>query len=240
MPVHFDWLHIQEFAEMVYGLNTKTLDGGAGDSRTFLRIVAASRGMSPFLGRSVLLPYRVPLYLTVSGTLAEEKNMGMLSCGCILKRERKKLQKSAGVAKYSYSSSCYNAYALTQGQGCGSFRRVYGRIASMEHLARVQPPQIAGNVRANICGWLKTRWQDVAVTSNTTASEPNKQDRMRQWLNYGINTKMMNLVQNRSKPCANNYGHVRAIKKSHEEKWKCARTNQRAASRIRENGRWIL
>ena len=65
-------------------------------------------------------------------------------------------------------------------------------IASMEHFNEVQrASDMPGMSVPTYAEWLKTKMaeESFAVTSNTTAEdEPNKQDRMRQWLNYGINT----------------------------------------------------
>lgn len=65
-------------------------------------------------------------------------------------------------------------------------------IASIEQFNEVQrASDMPGMSVPTYAEWLKTKMaeESFTFTSNTTAEdEPNKQDRMRQWLNFGINT----------------------------------------------------
>ena len=120
------------------------------------------------------------------GMLAELQGVSSNAKGKVMKTRI-----SAGVIKYSYSSSCYNAYALTHRPRMRIVRRVYRpRLHLWSTLTKCNALDMPGMSVPTYAEWLKTKMaeESFAVTSNTAEDEPNKQDRMRQWLNYGINT----------------------------------------------------
>lgn len=65
-------------------------------------------------------------------------------------------------------------------------------IASIEHFNEVQrASDMPGMTVPTYVEWLKTKVAEESITftpKTTAADEPTKQDRMRQWLNFGINT----------------------------------------------------